>query len=81
MFITRSVLKGDVSEGYRIGAVFRPIYRTPPFDKGKLLFPSWKYGVKLSSILVVRFIEMRAFAVAGPGGGGRVFRYLSHSPF
>ena len=36
-------------EGYRMGGGrggFRPIYRTPPFDKGKLLFPSWKYGVK-----------------------------------
>ena len=33
-------------EGYRIGGVFRPIYRTPPFHEGKLLFPLGEYGVK-----------------------------------
>ena len=37
---------------YSIGkggaGVFRPVYRTPPFDKGKLLFPLWKYGVKIA---------------------------------
>ena len=36
MFITRGVLKGDVSvyEGYRIGGAFRrPIYRTPPLPR------------------------------------------------
>ena len=44
--------------GYRIGWVFRPVYRTPPFDKGTLLFPLGNTGGELSSILVVRFIEM-----------------------
>ena len=53
MFITRRVLKGDVSvyKGYRIGGGegggYFAIYRTPPFDEGKLLFPLWKYGVNV----------------------------------